>query len=344
MKEEKINDITYKLPSGLNAFQKNLYVHLINWKWKHISKDPGTNKYKNRQISYDAILPEMKNNDYPLIYPAILEDFKAHKNKTNFKLHKHFNHMASSQIANINLFLPILLHEKVDEVLKHIKPDFNKLATERLDKGFSVEFWNENCNDKKGLLGDHSPGAGTDVDLAIAYYNTENELCLWLIEHKLAEKEFTKCGGYKSKGRDSSTHFCNETFDSILKNKQFCYYHDRNKYNYWKLTEAFQSFYLNANGYKSCPFMKGMNQLWRNQLLGFALEKSGSYKHVYFSVVKHPDNNSLDKTINEYKTLVNDNLSFFVFTSKDVVDATRIIDNSTLNDWVDWFCDLYNIK
>lgn len=38
-----------------------------------------------------------------------------------------------------------------------------------------------------------------------------------------------------------------------------------------------------------------MNQLWRNQLLGLALGDNKSYEHVYFSVVKHSKNKSLDK-------------------------------------------------
>ena len=30
----------YKIPSKLTDFQLSLYIHLIEWKWKHITKKP----------------------------------------------------------------------------------------------------------------------------------------------------------------------------------------------------------------------------------------------------------------------------------------------------------------
>ena len=44
----------YRLPGALNGFQEEMYVHLINWKWKHITNDPG----RDRGTLYDAILPD----------------------------------------------------------------------------------------------------------------------------------------------------------------------------------------------------------------------------------------------------------------------------------------------
>jgi hypothetical protein len=46
MKEEIINGVKYKLPSPLTDFQKEIYVHLINWKWKNITREEGVNKKK----------------------------------------------------------------------------------------------------------------------------------------------------------------------------------------------------------------------------------------------------------------------------------------------------------
>lgn len=344
---ERINGFDYKLPSRLSNFQKDMYVHLINWKWKNITKEPGSYKRKDKKgnvltYEYDAILPESVHEMYPIIYPEIVLPLKLHKEKFDFKLHEHFNHMASSQAANVNLFLPILLNQKANEILKKLKPDFERLATDQLDHGFRIEFWDGNSNTDKGILGDHSAIAGTDSDIAIAYYNKENELCLWLIEHKLTEKEFTECGGAKSKGR-KPTHSCTKSFSEILKNKDLCYYHSGSKYEYWNITEANQSFFINHSKNDSCPFKGGMNQLWRNQLLGFALEKAGMYKDVYFSVVKHPENKSLDDTINQYKDLTNNNHKFSVFDSKMVIDIVAKIDDKDLEKWVEWYIGLYNI-
>ncbi|MBC7525372.1 MAG: hypothetical protein H7239_13165 [Flavobacterium sp.] len=277
-----------------------------------------------------------------MLYPEIISHLLEHKRKFNFKMHEYFNHMASSQAANINLFLPILLNIKVNEVFKELKSDFARLATEELDNGFRIEFWDGNTNTDKGLLGDHTAVAGTDSDVGIAYYNKKNELCLWLIEHKLTEKEFTECGGSKSKGR-KTTHDCTKSYSEILKNKDMCYYHSGSKYEYWNFTEANQSFFINHSKHESCPFKGGMNQLWRNQLLGFALENQGKFKEVYFSVVKHPDNKALDKSINQYKDLINDNIKFSVLDSNEVIDAVCKVNDTLLDIWINWYKRLYKI-
>ena len=345
MKEEKINGKTYKLPGSLNKFQKEMYVHLIDWKWKNITKKPGLYKYKGEFIEYDAILPKTERKKFPLIYKPILNDLKDHKTKYHFKLHLHFNHMASSQAANINLFLPILLSPKANDILRLLKSDFKKLTTGKLYKGFRIEYWDGNSDTDKGLLGDHNARSGTDSDIAIAYYNKKDELCLWLIEHKLTEKEFTTCGGYKSKNRDKLKHLCEKPFAEIVDNKDYCYYHNVRKNNYWLITDKHKDFFKNHNNFSTCPFRKGMNQLWRNQLLGFAVEDDPKqpYKNVYFSVVHHPDNKYLIKRIKEYKELINDNQKFSVFTSKEVIDHASKTKDKDIEEWIDWYKDLYKV-
>jgi hypothetical protein len=345
MRVETINGKTYKLPGSLSKFQKELYVHLINYKWKHVTTDVGLYNYKGNLIEYDAILPKKVRAEFPLIYKSVLKDMQQHLKKYPFKLHIHFNHVASSQVANINLFLPILLSSKSNEILRLLKPDFKELAVNKLYKGFRIEYWDGNSNENKGLLGDHNANSGTDSDIAIAYYNQKDELCLWLIEHKLTEKEFTVCGGYKSNGRDKSKHLCNKSFNDILDNKDLCYYHNVKKNNYWKITEKHKIFFVNNDCIESCPFQKGMNQLWRNQLLGLAIEddENNDFKNVYFSVVHHPDNHHLDKSINDYKSLVANNPKFSSFTAKDVIDNAIKVKDKEIEEWVEWYRELYKV-
>jgi len=345
MKTHPENGNSYKLPDNLTLWQTELYVHLINWKWKNVTVEPGIYKKKDRNgisqtYEYDAILPSNVQSEFPAIYPAILEELKHHQKLFHFKFHEHFNHMASSQAANINLFVPMLLSESVNGILSHLKSDFKSLAADELYKGFRIEFWDGNSNTERGLLGDHSAIAGTDSDIAIAYYNHNNELCLWLIEHKLTEKEFTECGGAKSKGK-MQHHDCSKSFSEIIEKKDLCYYHSAKNYQYWNFTEANMSFFTNHGKFQSCPFKSGMNQLWRNQLLGFALEKQGKFKHVYFSVVHHPGNNALDYSINQYKDLINDNPKFSVIDSGIVVDAAKRVADADLMKWVNWYKELY---
>lgn len=224
MKEKFIEGKTYKLPGALTPFQEEMYVHLINWKWGKNIKEPGIYQKKDKRgivqtYEYDAILPKSVHKNYPLIYPTILKDLQEHRKKYYFKFHQHFNHMASSQAANANLFLPFLLNQRANDILKLLKPDLKSIAIEKLYKGFRIEFWDGNSNDERGLLKDHSSLSGTDSDIAIAYYNHNDELCLWLIEHKLTEKEFTECGGYKSKDRDKTIHLCEKTFLKFFQTK-----------------------------------------------------------------------------------------------------------------------------
>lgn len=326
----------YRLPNGLNPFQQGLYIHLINWKWKHITKEPGT----SRGFKYDAILPGRYDGQFRTLYPDIVAAFKNHRKTFPFKFHPYFNHMASSQAANINLFLPLLLHPRASDVFRAIRPDFDRLASDQLDGGYRIEFWDE----PSGNLGDKNKATGTDSDIAIAYYNKQDELCLWLIEHKLTEKEFTTCGGFKSKGRKPK-HDCSRRFSEILADKNICYYHDVRKFHYWDITEANQGFFVNHARHDSCPFRGGMNQLWRNQLLALAVEQDARlpYKHVSFSVVRHPGNHSLDESIAAYKDLIDNNTKFSVFTSADVIATASAIGDEQLDNWVTWYCGFYDL-
>lgn len=340
MIERTVHGIKYKLPNDLNPFKLDLYAHLINWKWKNITKEPGINIHKGIPIEYDAILPHSVRENYPIIYEDILEMLKAHNSKFPFRMHTFFNHVASSQAANINLFLPILKSVKADEIFRKVKKDFDRVARNELDNGFRIEYWDEPF----GNLNDKTKVSGTDTDIAIAYYNKEDNLCLWLIEHKLTEAEFTECGGFKSKGRKPQ-HDCTKCFSDILNDKNFCYYHDVRKFNYWNITGSNKSFFVNHNQYSQCPFQGGMNQLWRNQLLGLSIESDPRqrFEKVYFSVVRHPDNIHLAKTINNYKSLVDGNDKFSEHTSKEFVNAAESLNDTTLNKWIIWYKELYKL-
>ena len=336
MKIQNIAGQDYRLPNALNDFQLRMYVHLIQWKWKHLTTEPGT----DRHLEYDAILPDRYADEWPMLYAGLKSAIATHLQKFPFRIHTYFNHMASSQAANINLFLPILLHPRVDAILGAINPQFSRLARDYLDNGWRIEFWDEGF----GALKDKSDEAGTDSDLGIAYYNHADELCLWLVEHKLTEPEFTTCGGLKSKGRrDKVRHDCTKSFTAILADKCTCYYHDVCRYRYWDITDAHRAFFVNHGKHTHCPFQGGMNQLWRNQLLALAIEQDElqPYEHAHVSVVRHPGNTSLDATLADYAELIGNNPRFSTFTSADVIDATNQHGDDALRSWVAWYKDLY---
>ncbi len=152
-------------------------------------------------------------------------------------------------------------------------------------------------------MNDHSKQAGTDADVAIAYYNMEDKLCLWLIEHKLSEKGFTICGAYRSKANRYKDNCIQCNLMDIAKEPQKCYYHTIG-YRYWdtlkKNLDRFKGF-IDIEG---CPFKDGLNQLWRNCMLALALQETEIYSTVTFSVCHHAKNTMLNKSINKYQALI----------------------------------------
>ena len=63
------------------------------------------------------------------------------------------------------------------------------------------------------------------------------------------------------------------------------------------------------------------------------------YKKVYFSVVNHPENNSLNKSISEYKQLLHHNDRFFNFSSDKIINSAK--NEPMLEEWLQWYQDLY---
>jgi len=98
--------------------------------------------------------------------------------------------------------------------------------------------------------------------------------------------------------------------------------------------------------YPHCPFQGGLNQLWRNQLLGLSIEQDERqpYRHVTFSVVKHPGNTFLDQSLGAYQKLVAGNPRFSVFTHADVLAAAAAHKDAALEQWIAWFRNLYNLQ
>ena len=320
----------YKLPSSLTDFQLEMFIHLIEWKWKHITREKG----KFRDEYYDAILPDSFQQSWYPIYQPLAGEIK----NLRFKKHKHFGHMASSQAACLNLFYPILRNKKIaDIVLPMVNPEFKELAMNDLDNGFRFEYY-----DLSNPLNDHTPIAGTDADVAIAYYNSAGELSLWLIEHKLTEDEFTTCGGYRVREKKEKQYCKNGSL--ILGDHNYCYYVSKCDYEYWRITDRSELYdYEALKRFEYCPFLRGENQLWRNQLLGFAIKEKGHYKNVHFSVVRHPDNHDLERSLDSYKRLLKNRNVFSCLTSKDFIDAVRSVNDPGLKVWSSWYSDLYKI-
>lgn len=327
-------------------FKQKVYSSLIRYKQETLKiHEKGIS---SKGIEHDCLLPKpYSDRKIPvMIYDGIkktLEDIQV--SPYAYKPHiQASGNIASSQTACLNLFIPVLESEHADSILKAsgIAPaGFDHIDRDALRKGYCFEYWESTLEGTKGLLGDHSPYAGTDSDVAIAYRNAKGDRCLWLIEHKLAERYFTRCGAFSSKGISKDEKGLCQTcgLNVILANPNICYYHKHCGYDYWKIMNAphCKKFFCGDYKSKGCPFRGGMNQLWRNQMLALELERRGVYKEVFFSVVTHPGNTFLDKTMEEYGELVRHSPKFFSFKSTDIVNNA----SSYLPDWAGWYQEVY---
>ncbi len=328
--------IKYRIPEQLNEFQQEMYRHLCEWKSRNITALPGS----FGGALYDVILPGKMQKGLPHLYGPVRDQFLNHQKNFPFKTHKFAGHMASSQIACANLFLPLMESPVcAAEVLRTVKTDLKSIAVEELGHGFRLEFWDQGVN----RLGDHTPDSGTDVDIAIAYRNQEGELCLWLIEHKLTEAEFAACGAYRSPA-NRHKEACDSNAAARL-GRENCYYHSAKKFNYWKITLQNESAFPLETLQKeaSCPFKGALNQLWRNQLLATAIEAdpNGRYKKVFSSVVYHPRNERLLPAMEAFKNLLGRKDRFFGFPSDALVAAAEVTDNPGFRTWAKWYRELY---
>ncbi len=329
-------------------FQAKVYSSLVRYKKEELKiEEKGISSHG---VPHDCLFPEPYcSSEIPLmLYKGIINTVKEIQ-KCAFAYKPHIaasNHVASSQTACINLFVPILESDYADEIIKKsgICPsNFDHIDRTQLRKGYCFEYWEQNAEGSKGLLGDHTPHAGTDSDVAISYIDKDGNNCLWLIEHKLTEQEFTTCGAYRSDRNPAEMkENCKKcSLSDFYADHNKCHYHKNCGYYYWNIMEQerIKQFYSGQFDKEGCPFRGGMNQLWRNQMMAFELERIGLFKDVYFSVVSHPENTFLDKTMEEYRQLINNSNKFSDFKSKSLVDAAI----EFLPDWTDWYKRVYMI-
>jgi hypothetical protein len=330
-----------------DKFKTIVYDRLKDYKEKDLNiKTKG--EYLGKSNAY--IFPEpYASNALPcMLYKGIVDTIKdIQVSKFAYKPHRLASkHVASSQTACLNLFTPILESSDCDIILKSsgIAPtNYDHIDRNEFRNGYCFEYWDGIGSNSKGLLGDHSKRAGTDSDVAIAYRDPNGNLCLWLIEHKLTEQEFTACGGFRSKSKKFTAEmksYCTScTISDITADHKLCHYHKNCNYHYWKIMDTSEAkrIFSGKSPIAGCPFRNGMNQLWRNCLLAIGLELKGSYHSVNFSVVSHPMNHFLDETISQFKKLTNNNERFSDFKSDKLINASRPF----LTGWVKWYEKVY---
>lgn len=60
MQEYTQNGRTYRLAGNLSDFQRDLYIHLTDWKRARFGEECGYHLHQGRKIPYDVILPAVR--------------------------------------------------------------------------------------------------------------------------------------------------------------------------------------------------------------------------------------------------------------------------------------------
>ncbi len=330
---------TFKLPETLNLFQSVIYNTLVHYKHEKL-KIFESGKVGDHE--YDVVLPE--EHRLLNIFLDIREDVTKYLIDNGIRMHRFFNHLASSQAACFNLFMSLTKDINLaNDVLRTILPNFDKLERveyEYYDK--TVDHLGENRNQA------NKTNVGTDVDVAIFYLTKNGKHNVCLIEHKLSEKEFSFCNAIKNKNQNKN--HCGQ-FSNVWNNSDNCYYQKGKDYMYWKLTKEKESFFDEsalASLTIECPFRYSLQQLWRNMLLAQELERKRIVDKAYFAVIYHLHNKALwnystphgkVEAFEYFSSLLKDKDRFFRFTLQDVVLRAKQFQPNA--EWIDEYESKY---
>lgn len=244
----------------------------------------------------------------------------------------------------------------------------DKLFSNLFDKHINIvhlepEFTPNECNSIKGFernsnedIGDQSSIGGTDADIAVFYKYDGTKKGILLIEFKFIEAEFSICSSFNKKKEIRS--ICNSAnfFDEMVTNKKandsnnyLCGY---NKYENWVLTNT-SNVIDNAKVKvaNSCPFMFGLNQLWRNFLLAEKIAKARDCDEFGFWVFSPKENDEFlwnnNKTEKEFRDILTEqgNSTFKKIYLETVFEnLEKIVSNQSDKDWLKALDEKYNIK
>ena len=129
---------SYRLPGSLNEFQRDMYVHLINWKWQHLTREAGRRRQGQclRRLAAAGLcggvpdsLPADRETRPSATWRSIR--FTCIRTSTTWRARRRRISTCSCRSCSTR---------RRPTVLRQLKPDFARLATDQLDYGFRVEF------------------------------------------------------------------------------------------------------------------------------------------------------------------------------------------------------------
>lgn len=214
--------------------------------------------------------------------------------------------LLSSQAMCFNLFYPL---SKNKEYQNKIIPKLFGNNFKEIHGEVYIEFTPSN-----EIFNDQTSRGGVDADVYMIIKTKDEALTSLIIETKYVEKNFSNCGFTKGTQKDK----CPENL--VFKDGKFekyCRYEYKKNYKYWTVAQKNEVF--DFSKINTCPFRKGLWQLFTNISLAAELAKKHNCAKYKYIVLCRKDNNHLaNENFNKFKTLLTDQSTFEIIYLEDL--------------------------
>ena len=223
-------------------------------------------------------------------------------------LHGHAAALNSSQSFALNLFLPFAVGN-ADGLASFLSARLDRAVHVR---GIDIEYFGS--GDILAEVAGPTPTRDerfTAADVAVHLEDDNGEIGLAIIEVKLSESGFTRCGGRHSRGnRDDAA--CRSR-DAMFASPRSCYlqrpYRAARDRRYWSIfTEEHGDLGTAFPGAQSqeCPFAEDWQQPMRNHALCLGHTQSGRAAFWLLALVHHDDNPDVTASWDSYRAATAD--------------------------------------
>ena len=198
------------------------------------------------------------------------------------------------------------------------------------------------------LVGERPIGdeAATAVDVVLWSRLADGQRAVVLVEVKLSEGGFTKCGGRDSR-KNRRKDVC-QSAQLFFKDPSACYlrrpWRKQRDRRYWEIFAAshgsVRGAFPGADVSGPCPFASDAQQPMRNLALARALEQDGAVAKAWFVLCAHDDNDDVATYWEAWQAMLPDPEMAPSLPASEVVRAGAAEGHQ---DWAMWMCDRYKL-
>jgi len=261
------------------------------------------------------------------LHPALLGEARSLVDSGALPLHNYAHALNSSQAFAMNLFLPFRVGSS---------DGLNSFLIEALGRsvevtGVELEYYGS--GDLLAEMPGSTPGPDdkyTAADVALHLRDDQGDVGLLLVEVKLSEAGFTRCGGVKSRGnRDHAP--CRST-RVFFESPDRCYlqrpYHATRDRRYWKIFEdahgSLAASFPGAATDGPCPFEGDWQQPMRNHALCLSAVQAQRASFWHLALLHHDDNPDVVSEWDTYSASTADSRQIHRWPASSLIDALDV--------------------